>query len=89
MCLPDLHKRLILESVLLAIDTVALSAKEIRFSVTFGPRFFILVLLYKLLCSTSKSCVMLFPLPPLLLTDRFQINLSQSLGDRRELMQND
>ena len=45
------------------MDTVALSAKEIRctaFSVTFGPRFLILVLLYRLLCSTSKSCAMLF-----------------------------
>lgn len=75
VCWPDPRKRLILWSILLAIDTVALSAKEIRctaVSVTFGPRFLILVLLYRLLCSTFKSCAMLFPLPPLLLTDRFQ-----------------
>ena len=92
VCWPDPRKQLILWSILLAIDTVALSAKEIRytaFSVTFGPRFLILVLLYRLLCSTSKSCAMLFPLPHLLLTDRFQINLSQSLRGNRELMQND
>lgn len=90
VCLPDPINLFRLSSTLAVMFAVPSSEHEIlwtAFSVTLAPRFLIAALLNKLLCSTSRSRGMFFPLPPLLFTLLFQTNLSQSLGDKRALTQ--
>ena len=87
-CFPDLSTRLIVSSRLPRIFTVCISEynrRETAFSVTFGPRFLMPHLMKLLLCSVASSSGMFVPFLPILLTERFHMNRSASLGDRRAL----
>ena len=90
-CLPDFLNRFSPASrfsVTVLVADSALQILEIAFPVRFGPRFFIPCFTTLLLCSMSRSNRIFVTHMLALLMERFQTNLSLSLGDSNAIVVN-